>query len=170
MKKQVRALVEIGIIYLAVSIVLDYFLRGYQTLLWPALGFVFVIFGTMIFSELWEQTSRAAKIDRRRVNAGEDELMRLEHLCKAAIDQGDVAAGELLSQRLRSLAFAAAAYHLNESEAMLRTMAEQEPSLLQTRVGDQQIFHALVTNGPLTRKGDSLSLQDYLSKIEDWTK
>lgn len=162
-------LAEIGIIYLAVSIVLDFFLHGYQALLWPALGLVFVVFGSMIVSTLWEQTSRTAEVRKQRVSAGEDELMRLENLCKAAIDEGDVAAGQLLSQRLRSLAFAAAAHHLNESETMLRTMAEQEPSLLQSRVRDQQIFHALVTNSSIIRKGDSLTIQDYLSRIEGWT-
>lgn len=169
MRKQVTALAEIGIIYLAVSIVLDFFLRAYQVLLWPVLGFVFVVFGIMILSALWDRTSRTVEITKQQVSTAEDELMQLEYLCRVAIDGDDVAARELLSQRLRSLAFAAAAYHLNESEAMLRTMAEENPSLLHRKVGDQQIFHALVTDGFVFRKGDSRSLQDYLSKIEGWT-
>ena len=170
MKKQARALVEIGIIYLAISIVLDFFLRGYPNLLWPALGLVFVLFGIMIFGELWELTSRTAEIRRQRISAPDDELKRLEHLCESAIDQGDVAAVNLLSKRLKSLAFAATAFHLNESEATLRIMAEQEPSSLHSRVGDQEIFRALVTTGPVIRRGDSSSLQEYLRKIEEWTK
>jgi hypothetical protein len=169
MKKQVTVLAEIGVIYLAVSILLDFFLHGYQALLWPVLGLAFAVFGSMIVSTLWEQTSRTAEVRKQRVSAGEDELMRLEHICKAAIDEGDVAAGLLLSQRLRALGFASAAYHLNESETMIRTMAEQEPSLLQRRVRDQQVLHALVTNSSIIRKGDSLTVQDYLSRIESWT-
>jgi hypothetical protein len=169
MKKQFRALIEIGIIYLAISMILDFFLGSYQFMLWPVLGLVFAVFGIMIFNRLWEQTSRTAEIRRQRVGTGEDELMRLEHLCKVAIDEGDVGAGELLSKRLRSLAFAAVACRLNESETMLKTMAEQEPSLLETKIGDQPIFHALVSNGSIIRKGDSRTLQDYLSRIEGWT-
>jgi hypothetical protein len=169
MRKPVRALVEIGTVYLAVSIVLDFFLRNYQALLWPALGLVFVMFGVMILSTLWEQTSRTPEVSKQRSGAAEDELMRLEYLCKAAIDEGDASAGLLLSQRLRSLTFAAAAYHLNESQTILRNMAERDPSSLQRRIGDEQIFHALVTNGSVIRKSDSLSLQDYMSKIEGWT-
>lgn len=170
MKKQARALVEIGIIYLAISIVLDFLLRGYPNLLWSALGLAFVLFGIMIFAELWELTSRTAEIRRQRISPSNDELKRLEQLCESAIDQGDVAAGNLLSKRLKSLAFAAAAFHLNESEATLRTMAMQQPSSLHSRVGDEEIFRALVTTGPVTGRGDWLSLQEYLSKIEEWTK
>ena len=169
MRKQVRALLEIGIIYLTVSIMLDFFLGGYPALLLPTLGLAFAVFGIMIFSKLWEQTSRTAEIRRQGVGTPEDELIRLEYLCQLAIDQGEVAAGDVLSRRLRSLAFAVAAYRLNESETVLRNMAEQEPSLLDRKVGDQQIFDALTTNGSIIRKGDLRSIQDFLSRIEGWT-
>ena len=52
MKKQVRALLEIAIIYVAVSIVLDSVLGGFQILLLPALACAFVLFATMIFGVL----------------------------------------------------------------------------------------------------------------------
>jgi hypothetical protein len=169
MKKQIRALVQIGVIYLVVSIVLDFFLAGYPILTWTALGFVFILFAVMIFDVLWELTPRPTATRVRRIASSEDELTGLEKLCHNAIDQGDPAAGQLLSERIRSLAFSAAAHHVNTSEALLRTMAEQDRDALHSRIGDQLMVEVLIASGSIVTKGNPQNLEDYLAKVEDWT-
>jgi hypothetical protein len=168
MKKQVKALIELGSIYLACSIVLDYFLSGYPALLWPALAVAFFIFGGMIFSVLWQNTPQAPRGTDLSFNH-EDDLTQFEYLCDLAINQGDRNAGEAVSERIRSLAFAAAAYHLSVPETMLRTMIEQEPRSLDTKIGDQPILFALTTRGSLIRRGEPQTLQNCMKTIEDWT-
>jgi hypothetical protein len=169
MRKQTRALAEIGVAYLTVSIVLDYLLGAYQILLWPALAFGFILFGIMIFATLWEHPSPA--IGKRELHTPEtdDKLIRLQHLCKLAIDDADNAAERLLSERVRSIAFAAAAYNLNTSETRLRFMAIDEPNLLQTKIVDRQFFSALTTEDAMIQKGDSRWLEKLLDIIEGWT-
>jgi len=170
MNKQVRALLEITIAYIAVSMVLDSVLGGFQILLLPALALTFLLFATMILGVLWEQ--RAPTVARKTEYSPTDEsdLVRLEFLCNAALVQGEARAGEDISERVRSIAYAAAAYHLNEPEAALRTMAEREPDLLRPKIGDENVFRALTTSGSIIKKGDWQGLDECLRRIEDWAK
>jgi hypothetical protein len=167
MKKQTKGLIEIGVLYLGVSIVLDYFLGAYQILLWLALAFEFIIFGLMMMSTLLESlapTTRKREVDNL---PSEDEFTRLGRLCKFAIDQGDQTAGKTLSEKIRSLAFAAAANDLNTSEAALREATEQ--GMLQMKVGDPELFTALTTTGNMVARGDTKILEGLLGKVEEWT-
>jgi hypothetical protein len=169
MKKQTKGLIEIGVLYLGVSIVLDYFLGAYQILLWLALAFEFIIFGLMIMSTLFESlapTTRKREVDNL---PSEDEFKRLGRLCKFAVDQGDQTAGKTLSEKIRSLAFAAAANDLNTSEAALREATEKEPGMLQMKVGDPELFTALTTTGNMVARGDTKILEGLLGKVEEWT-
>jgi hypothetical protein len=168
MKKQTRGLFEIGVVYLAVSILLDYFLGAYQILLWLALAFGFIIFGIMIMSTLFESLAPATRKREADNLPSEDEFTRLWRLCKFAIDQGDQTAGKTLSEKTRSLAFAAAANDLNTSEAALREATEKEPGMFQMKVGDPELFTALTTTGNLVARGDTKILERLLGKVEEW--
>jgi hypothetical protein len=168
MRKRIRLLIEIGAIYLVVSIALDFFLGSYRVLLWPALAITFTIFGAMILSTIWEGTYPQQNSEAPRSADSNDDLTRLEHVCKMALQQDDVNAQEIISKRIRSLAFEAAAHHLNASEALLRDMAENEPSSLQLKIGDEVIFSALTTRSLLLKKWHPYSIEACLTRIEDW--
>jgi len=168
MKKQIKALIELGSVYLALSIVLDYFLSGYPILLWPALAVAFFVFAGMIFSVLWQHNPRTPSGTDQSANHGDD-LTQFEYLCDLAINQGDRNAGEILTERVRSLAFAAAAYHLNIPETALRIMIEQDPRSLDTKIRDRPILLALTTRGSLIREGESQTLQNCVKTIGEWT-
>jgi len=165
MKKQIWALLKIAIIYVAVSIVLDAVLGGYLILLLLALACTFILFAAMILGVLWEQRAPKSTGNPERSHNGTG-LSRLEHLCIAALDRGEAKAGETVSDRIRTIAFGAAAYHLNEPEAKLRAAAEQEPNLLRHKIEDEHVFQAL-TSDSLVRKGDWRSLDECLRRIED---
>jgi len=168
MKKQTMTLVEIGIVYLAVSIVLDYFLGNYEILLLLALSFEFILFGIIIFSSLWEHLPQ--KVGREEsIARTENDLTRLEHSCEAAFSQGDHTAENQISERVRSLAFAAAANRLNIPEATLRSIAREEPKLLQSKIKDPQLLQALISKDSMIQKGNTQVLEDVLDKIEEWT-
>lgn len=168
MRKRIRALIEIGVIYLAVSIALDFFLGSYRVLLWPALAFAFTIFGAMILSTLWERTYPSASSETPRSADSNDDLSRLEYLCKMALEQADSNAQEVLSKRIRSLAFEAAAHHLSMPEGLLRDMAENKPSLLHLKIDDEAILSALTTTSSVLKKDPPHGLKECLTRIEDW--
>jgi hypothetical protein len=169
LEKQTRTLVEIGLLFIAASIALDYLLGAYQILLWLALSFEFIFFGSMILSTLWEHVAPKTDILERRSPQPEDQLTRLEHLCEAAIVQGDQTAAELLSKRVRSLVFAAAANNLNTSEATLRTLAQEEPNRLEAKIRDTAVFNVLITNISMIQRRDTKLLEALLGKVEEWT-
>ena len=170
MKKQIRTLVQIAVVYLAISILLDFFLAGYPILTWLGIGFAFLLFGILIFNVLLELTVRPlAKKSVPRFKRNEDDLMRLDKLCKKAIDNNDPAASQLLSDRIRSLAFGVAAYHCNTAEPLLREMFLEDPASLQGQVHDQYIVEALTATDYGVARGDTQKLDDYLTKIEDWS-
>jgi hypothetical protein len=169
MKKQIRTLVKVAVVYLAVSIILDFFLAGYPILTWLGIGFAFILFGIVILDVLLElAVLPPQKKSVPRFKRNEDELMRLDKLCKKAIDQSDPVAGHLLSERIRSLAFSAAAYHYNTAEPLLRDMVLQDPASLQRQVHDQFMVEALTAADYVSRR-NRRKLDDYLTKIEDWS-
>jgi heme exporter protein D len=169
MKKQVRTLIEIGVAYLAISIVLDFFLAGYPVLTWSALAFAFLVFAVLIISVVLELAARPAVRMVPHVTAHEDELVRLERLSQKALDERDPDASVLLSQRLKSVAFAVVAYRFNTSEALLRNTAEKESDSLRDQLGDQELVEALTTKDSLVNRSTLRNLEYYLTKIEDWS-
>jgi hypothetical protein len=170
MKKQIRTLVQIGAVYLTISIMLDFLLAGYPILTWLGLGFAFLLFGIAIFDVLLELTVRPpAKGSIARFKRNDDDLMRLEKLCKKATDNNDPTASQLLSERIRSLAFAVAAHHCNTSEPLLRDMALKDPESLQRQVNDEYVIEVLTAPDCLVTRENTRKLEDYLTKIEDWS-
>jgi len=170
MKKQIRTLFQIAVVYLAISIILDFFLAGYPILTWLGVGFAFILFGIVIFDVLLELTVRP--LPNKNVSSfkrNEDDLMRLDTLCKKAIDHNDPAAIKLLSERIRSLAFAVAAYHCNTTEPLLRDMAHQDPATLQRQVHDPYMVEALTTTDYDVTRSKTRKFDDYLTKMEDWS-
>jgi len=170
MRKQTKTLVEIGILYLCVSILLDFFLGSFQILLLPALALEFLFFGIMIMSTLSERVAPRTRKQEKSAPQVDDALTRLEHLCKLAINEGDQAARSLLSERVKSLAFAAAANHFNASETSLRTDAQKQPDVLESIVRDPQLFNAMTMTTSFVRQSDTQSLEQLLAKIEGWIK
>jgi hypothetical protein len=171
MKKQIKTLIQIGVVYLAVSILLDSFLAGYPILTWAGLGVAFIFFAIMIFGVLLElRPHPAASKSVRHFQKNEDDLMRLDKLCQRAIDQGDATSTELLSKRIRSLAFAAAAYRFNITEPVLRNMAELDPTSLEQQIHDQSMFEMLTATSPVVNRRNTGDLRNYLTTIEDWSR
>jgi len=169
LKKQIRTLLEIGGVYLAVSIALDFFLKGYPVLTWSALAIAFLIFAVMMIGVVLELGAGASLRRVPHIAAHEDELMRLERLSEKAIDDGNLDAGLLLSNRLRSVVFAAAAHRFDTSEVLLRDMAEREPNLLRDQIGDSELAGALASNKSLVNRGTLRNLEYYLAKTEEWS-
>ena len=171
MKKHIKTLVQIGVVYLAVSILIDSFLAGYPILTWAGLGLAFILFAIMIFSVLLELTPRpAVKTSIPQLKKNEDDLMRLDKLCQRAIDHGDARSTQLLFERVRSLAFAAAAYYLNIAESQLRNLAEQNPTSLEQRMHDQTMFEMLTATSSAVNAQSSDDFRNYLTKIEEWSR
>lgn len=169
MKKQTKTLIQLGVVYLAVSIVLDFFLAGYPILTWAGLGFAFILFGIMIFNVLLDLSSRPPpNRGMRRFNRGEDDLMRLDKVCQRAIEYGDAASTELLSERIRSLAFAAASYHFNITEPLLRTLAQDDLASLERQINDQRVFEALTAKSSDVSRRNTHDIANCLKSIEAW--
>jgi len=170
MKKQTLTLIELGIVYLTAATVLDYVLGDYQILLWPSLAFEFTLLGVMIFGTLWGHIPQASRLGPKSIHQNETELTRLEHLCKAAILQGDETAENLLSERVRSLALAATGRRLSTPHTAPTSIAQEQPGLLQSEIREPELLRAVITNGSMIQAGNTRVLEELLEKIEEWTK
>ena len=168
-KALAKTLAEIAIAYLAASVALDYFLDTYPVLLWLALTFEFLFVSIIIIGTLWEQVE--PRTDGRELPPPRrnDSLARLERLCEVAIDQRDQTAGDVLSERVRALVFAAAAIHFNISEATLRSITEDKPAVFQSPIGDPILNDALTTKGSIMRAGETNILNYLVKTVEEWT-
>jgi len=168
--KQIRSLAEIGLVYLSASIILDAVLGAYKILLWPVLALVFLVFAALIAQVVWEPTlSTTSRRDPSRPTHMDDEMARLEQICKHAIEEGDPLSGQILSQRVSSLALAAVSLQLNEPESSLRDIATKDPDLLHEKIKDQDMFN-IITSPPIVGKNPIGILGYYLTRIEEWTR
>ena len=168
-KALAKTLGEIATAYLVASVTLDYLLDTYPVLLWLALTFEFLFFSIIIIGTLWERVeprTDGRELPPPRCN---DSLTRLERLCEVAIGQRDQTAGDVISERVRALAFAAAAIHFNIPETTLRGIAEDKPDVFQSTIGDPILIDALTTKGSIVRAGETNILNYLVKTVEEWT-
>jgi hypothetical protein len=168
MKRHTRQFLEIGAFYLVVLIVVDRLLIGFPVLTWLALAVAFAIFSIFIIGTLFELIPRRAVKPMQPIRRDTDEMRDLERLTKNALEDQSPDSASLLSERVRLLAVSAAAYRLNISNAQLRDAIEHTPEVLETRLQDQEIAHALTSDDPLMSPRDARTLQSLLLKMENW--
>jgi hypothetical protein len=170
MKKQVWTLAEIGVVYVVVSMILESLLSGYKTLLLPVLSFTFIFFATIMFGTLWEPRAAELTSKTQKPHGKYDDFTQLEHLCNLAIEQGDVDAAKIVSDRVQALAFKAASYRLNMSATSLRSMSKEQSDVFARCINDPQMLSILSAKHFFIRKGDALMLKEYLTTIKAWAR
>ena len=168
MKGNTKQLLQIGVAFLAVLIVVDFFLTDYPVLTWLALGITFLIFSIFILDVLLELTPkkevRPTFIERR----GEDALAQLEKLVRNALSEGNPESAAQLSERMQSIVLRATAYRFNVSDAELRDLAQHHPDLLEAQLNDPEIVSALTTAESVVESGDARRLNGLLTRVESW--
>jgi len=168
LKAHTKQFLEIGAFYLVALIVVDFLLRGYPVLTWLTLAAAFAIFSTIIIGTLYELAAKKPVKPIQPQRKYEDELAHIERLTKNVLEGGDVGSTSLLSERLKLTLLSATALHLNLSNNQLSDMIEHNPRLIEERLDDPEVLHALTSDKPLISPGDARSLQDILSKMENW--
>jgi len=162
-----KTVVELGMVYVVVMIILEFFLVHYEILTLPALSVVFVFFSLVIFNTLLPLTGKR-KTGRAQIRKkSEDELQRLERLVWRAMEDRDSVAADALGKRLRSLALEIASYRTDVSRSQLDGQFGN-PSLLSQIIQDEQLLR-LLSSGPNAAAPDGArEIETVLSTLEGW--
>lgn len=168
MKRLTKTVVELGIVYVFVVIILEFFLGHYEILTLPALGVVFIFFSGLIFNTLLPLTIKN-KTGRAQIREkSESELQRLERLVRRAMQDQDSEAADALGERLRSLALQIASYNTDLSRSQSVEQSGNRTFLLSQVKQDEQLVR-LLTRGPKAATPDGArEIEAVLSKLEGW--
>jgi hypothetical protein len=167
LRRFAKTLVELGMVYVVVMIILEFFLVHYEILTLPALSVAFVFFSLVIFNTLLPLTG-TSKIGRTQtMKKSEDELQRLERLVRRAMEDRDSVAADVLGKRLRSLALEIASYRTDVSGSQLDEQFGG-PSLLLQITQDERLLR-LLSSGPNASAPDGArEIEAVLSTLEGW--
>lgn len=172
MRRLTKTVVELGIVYVFVVIILERFetdfLVHYEILTLPTLGVVFIFFSLLIFNTLLPLSIKN-KTGRPQIREkGEDELQRLERLVRRAMQDRDSEAADALGKRLRSLALQIASYRTDVSVSQLDEQSGNPTSLLSQIIQDERLVR-LLTNGPnASAPNGAREIEAVLSTLEGW--
>lgn len=168
LKRLTKTVVELGIVYVFVVIILEFFLGHYEILTLPALGVVFIFFSGLIFNTLLPLTIKN-KTGRAQIREkSESELQRLERLVRRAMQDQDSEAADALGERLRSLALQIASYNTDLSRSQSVEQSGNRTFLLSQVKQDEQLVR-LLTRGPKAATPDGArEIEAVLSKLEGW--
>jgi hypothetical protein len=158
MKKHIQTVLEMGLLYAIIIVVLDFILKNFPILIWLSLGVAFSFFAVLIFDLLLKflPKTQPRVLPYRETN--ENDLSKLGQIVEKAFVQRDAWAAKVLSDRLKSLALSASAYRANRSGAELIWLSEH----------DEQIARILVGNSTPSENNSLQALGSLLSKIESW--
>jgi len=168
LRRLAKTVVELGIAYVFVVIILEFFLVHYDILALPTLGVVFIFFSLLIFNTLLPLTNKD-KAGRAQIRGkNESELQRLERLVRRAMQDRDSEAADALSKRLRSLALQIASYRTDASLSQLDEQSEDRTFLLSQIIEDEQLV-SLLTRGPnSSAPNGAREIEAVLSTLEGW--
>jgi flagellar biosynthesis/type III secretory pathway M-ring protein FliF/YscJ len=166
LRQQVKAIIELGVVFSIVVVFLDFFLGSIQILSWVALSITFALFAALILDSVSRliprSTVRTSNVPERR----DGDQQRLERTLERAIAKHDPESAKVLGERLRSVIFGMTAYRTGLSESELRQLAEQNPESLAAIVRDEQIREILQAHEPVLRTGASREIAAILTKVE----
>ncbi|GEM_PF-5882035 len=168
LRRLAKTVVELGIAYVFVVIILEFFLVHYEILTLPTLGVVFIFFSLLIFNSLLPLTIKN-KTGRAQIREkSEDELQRLERLVRRAMQERDGEAAAALGKRLSSLALQIASYRTDVSRSQLDEQSGNRTSLFSQIIQDEQLVR-LLTSGPNASAPDGArEIEAVLSTLEGW--
>jgi hypothetical protein len=158
---QTRNIIELGMIYAAIVIIIGYLLRNFLILFWPALTIIAIFFASFILSSLTELMSSQNRNQPRPSDVPTDELARLEGSIQLAITTQSSQSN--LSERLRNTVLSLVSLRTGLPKEDLRRVADEQPESLQKTVKDNEILALLGRNLKLSSLHEIDSL---LSKIE----
>ncbi len=168
MNPEAKQVLELGVFFACVVIILDVLLQQIPTLDWFALGLAFslvaaIIVGSMARSIPW-QRQKVMPIPQPR-----NELQRLADRIDASVYAGDINSSRILSEQIKSIALGAIAVRTKLSKREILELAENHPEELWALVRDDEITKFLTDlqplGGPLTEK----DLEEMISEIEGWS-
>jgi hypothetical protein len=168
LRRLAKTVVELGIVYVFIVIILEFFLVHYEVLTLPTMGVVFIFFSLLIFNTLLPLTIKN-KTGRAQIRErSEDELQRLERLVRRAMQDRDSEAADALGKRLRSLALQIASCRTDVSRSQFDDQSRNHTSLLSQIIQDEQLVR-LLTNCPNASAPDGArEIEAILSTLEGW--
>ncbi len=168
MNPEAKQVLELGVFFGCVVVILDVFLIQIPTLDWFALGLTFslvaaIIVGSMARSIPW-QRQKAIPIPQPR-----NELQHLADMIHASVYAGDVYSSRILLEQIKSIALGAIAARTRLSKREILELAENHPEELRALVRDDEITKFLTDLQTPGRSLGEKDLEQMISEIEGWS-
>jgi hypothetical protein len=164
MRKQTKSILVLSIFFSIIVVFIDAFLGQIELLLRIALSAAFLLFSTLILSDLAKLIVRKRPEEATIPSGHDDELLNLERTVHGVLSH-ESRTVQVLEERLRSIAIRFAAMETNLAEDDLIRMANEQPSTLAQLVGDDVI--GMIRGGePVLRNASTQELDAALNKIE----
>lgn len=143
MNRDTRNIIELGLIYGIVVIVLNYFLGRFTVLIWPALGISSVIFALLIVDSLShyaQSQERAFPIESKRES---DELVRLQEIIERSVARQEEMHSIVL-EKVRTVGLSMASARMNLSKEQFSELIDNTPRARE-KVGDAVLLSFLTS-------------------------
>jgi hypothetical protein len=162
MNRATRSIIEIGIAYGVVVILVDFLLDRFSVLLWPTLSIISVIFAIVMLNILFDLTSGQKPVYPRTTETVPDEVVRLQNTIERAIATHETQS--VLVEKLRSVGLSLAATRMKLTREQFGALVDQNPKAANEIIKDQELL-ALLSGGMLNLT-DLQRIDAILTKIE----
>jgi hypothetical protein len=166
MNRATRSIIEIGIAYGVVVILIDFLLDRFSVLLWPTLSIISVIFAIIMLNVIFDLTSGQKPVYPKTTETSSqtvsDEVVRLQNTIERAIATHETQS--VLVEKLRSVGLSLAAARMKLTREQFRALVDQNPKAANGIIKDQELL-ALLSGGMLNLT-DLQRIDTVLTKIE----
>lgn len=162
MNRATRSIIEIGIAYGVVVILVDFLLDRFSVLLWPTLSIISVIFAIVMLNILFDLTSGQKPVYQRTTETVPDEVVRLQNTIERTITTHETQS--VLVEKLRSVGLSLAATRMKFTREQFGALVDQNPKAANEIIKDQELLALL--SGEMLNLTDLQRIDAILTKIE----
>jgi hypothetical protein len=166
MKQHPRTILKLAIAYMAVVVVVDFFVSKVPAIDWLALSVVFIFFAILIASSVVGLLPRRRLTAKDATHKREDELERLEKTVERALVEGDRDSLIAIEKRVMQLALRVSARRAGKDAGKLHLDVENAAQLV-SRAPESDLLDNVSTSIPTAlEKPNSGNIERLLSQIE----
>jgi hypothetical protein len=169
MNKETSEILQLGVVFAAVAVLLDLFLITLPVLNWLALGVAFLFVSVMILesvAKLVPRQSRRTPPTPQRT----DELDTLTDVVESAYVRNQSESLEILLDKLKSIAINNVAARTRLSKKEVMDLAANNPGSLASLLNVKELPWLLATGYHRHERLNQKQLNEVLTRMEDWSR
>jgi hypothetical protein len=162
LNRETRSIIEIGVVYGVVMILIDFLLNRFSLLLWATLSILSVIFALVMLDILSNLTSSDKLVHLKNVEIVPDEVVRLQKAIERAVAMHETQS--VLVEKIRSVGLSLVSARLKLTRDEFGVVFDQNPEAAIQLIKDQEIVALL--SGETLNLTNLQQIEALLAKIE----